>query len=139
VPRHEAGAPWTAGGFTLLEVLVALVIFGLAFGVLAQIFQTGFRQSSAAERISTATLLARSQLARIGTELPLEIGTTEEDAGDGFVIRTTIAPAAFEAAAGDDFEALLVEVAVFSEETTEEPTVALTTLRLATAPPEQRP
>jgi prepilin-type N-terminal cleavage/methylation domain-containing protein len=139
VPRHEARARWAAAGFTLLEVLVALVIFGLAFGVLAQIFQTGFRQSGAAERISSATLLARSQLARVGTELPLEVGTTEEDAGDGFVIRTTIAPAAFEAAAGEDFEALLVEVAVFWGETAEEPEVALTTLRLRATPSEEGP
>jgi hypothetical protein len=51
----------------------------------------------------------------------------------------TIAPAAFEAAAGDDFAALLVEVAVFSGETTEEPAVALTTLRLAATPSEERP
>ena len=55
-----------AAGFTLLEVLVALIIFALTFGVLAQIMQTGLRQSTTATASSTATLLARSQLARVG-------------------------------------------------------------------------
>ena len=91
--------------------------------MLAQIFQTGFRQSSAAERMSTAKLLARSQLARIGIEVPLEIGATEEEVGDGFRMRTTIVPAALETTA-DDFVPVLV---------------ALTTLRLAAAPSEDRP
>ena len=43
--RHERGS---TAGFTLLEILVALVIFALAFGVLAQIIQTGLRQSTGA-------------------------------------------------------------------------------------------
>jgi general secretion pathway protein I len=125
-------------GFTLLEVLVALLIFGLAFGVLAQIFQTGFRQSSAAEEMSAATLLARSQLARIGIDVPLEIGETEDDVGDGFRVRTTIAPAGL-ATSDEDFVAVLVEVAVVWGPPPDERQVALTTLRLAAVPSEDRP
>jgi prepilin-type N-terminal cleavage/methylation domain-containing protein len=49
--RHERGGNH---GFTLLEILVALVIFALAFGVLAQIIQTGLRQSTGARSISAA-------------------------------------------------------------------------------------
>ena len=64
----------SASGFTLLEVLVALVIFALAFGVLAQIMQTGFRQSTVARSLAGASLLARSELARVGIEVPLQVG-----------------------------------------------------------------
>ena len=120
-------------GFTLLEVLVALLIFGLAFAVLAQIFQTGFRASATAERMTTATLLARSQLARIGIDLPLEVGEFEEDAGGGFRIRTRVEPAAIEVAA-DEFVPLLVEVSVAWGFEANEGQVALTTLRLAPVP-----
>lgn len=120
-------------GFTLLEVLVALLIFGLAFGVLAQIFQTGLRASATAERTTTATLLARSQLARIGIDLPLEIGEFEEDAGGGFHIRTRVEPAEIEVAA-DEFVPLLVEVSVAWGLDANEGQVALTTLRLAPIP-----
>ena len=134
MPRLEASPPRPAG-FTLLEVLVALLIFGLVFGVLAQIFQTGLRQSSAAERMSTATLLARSQLARIGIDVPLEIGETEEDAGDDFRVRTTIVPAEFETG-NDDLAAVVVEVVVAWGTPPDDRQVALTTLRLAAVPSE---
>lgn len=134
MPRLEASPPRPAG-FTLLEVLVALLIFGLVFGVLAQIFQTGLRQSSAAERMSTATLLARSQLARIGIDVPLEIGETEEDAGDDFRVRTTIVPAELETG-NDDLAPVLVEVVVAWGTPPDDRQVALTTLRLVAVPSE---
>jgi general secretion pathway protein I len=133
VPLPETEPPARDRGFTLLEVLVALVIFGLAFGVLAQIFQTGFRQSATAERMTTATLLARSQLARVGVDLPLEIGEIEEDAGDGFRIRTRVEPAELEVAV-DEFVPLLVEVTVDWGAAANDAQVALTTLRLAPVP-----
>ena len=89
-------------GFTLLEVLVALVIFALLFGVLAQIFQTGLRQSAVAEQASAATLLARSQLARVGVEVPLAEGELAGETEDGLRWRTAIAArrAAVRGAAG---------------------------------------
>jgi prepilin-type N-terminal cleavage/methylation domain-containing protein len=140
VPRFEPGSPpGRSSGFTLLEVLVALLIFALAFGVLAQIFQTGLRQSATAERMGAATMLARSQLARIGIDLPLEIGAFEEDAGDGFRLRTTIEPAPLETAEDDEIIALLVEVAVAWGPVESERQVALTSLRLAPLPSGDRP
>jgi prepilin-type N-terminal cleavage/methylation domain-containing protein len=129
VPRLEVGTSSPHGhGFTLLEVLVALLVFGLVFGVLAQIFQTGSRQSSTAEGISTATLLARSHLARVGVDRPLEIGETEES-DDGFRVRTVIQPAEFEETELELIP-LLVQVTVAWER---EGQVALTTLRLGPA------
>lgn len=86
-PGREDGRP---AGFTLLEVLVALVIFALAFGVLAQIIQTGLRQSGVAESTAAATALARSRLARTGVEFPLEVGETEGEAGDGMRWHTDV-------------------------------------------------
>lgn len=61
-------------GFTLLEVLVALAIFAIAFGVIAGIFQTSLRQSETAESLLEATALAETQIARFGNDLPLAIG-----------------------------------------------------------------
>ena len=69
--------PPRSHGFTLLEILVALVIFALAFGVLAQIMQTGLRQSTVAQSLAGATSLARSELARVGIEVPLQVGAVE--------------------------------------------------------------
>ena len=78
-----------APGFTLLEVLVALLCFALMFGILAQIMRTGLRQSAAAETAVLASMLARSQLARVGAELPLEPGEVEGEV-DGMRWRTAI-------------------------------------------------
>ena len=78
------------GGFTLVEILVALVVFALAFGVLAQIMQTGLRQSMVARSLAGATMLARSELARVGIEVPLQVGAVEGESEDGLHWQTEI-------------------------------------------------
>ena len=77
-------------GFTLLEILVALVVFALAFGVLAQIMQTGLRQSTVARSRAGASMLARSELARVGIEVPLQVGAIEGESEDGLRWQTEI-------------------------------------------------
>jgi general secretion pathway protein I len=88
-PSRRAFGPAALPGFTLLEVLVALLVFGLVFGILAQIMRTGLWQSASAEMTVIASLLARSQLARVGVELPLEPGEFEGEL-DGMRWRTAI-------------------------------------------------
>ena len=85
--RHERAG---SHGFTLLEILVALVIFALAFGVLAQIIQTGLRQSTEARSITAATLLAQSELARVGVEVPLRAGPTDGQTETGMRWHTEV-------------------------------------------------
>ncbi|MGH6943465.1 MAG: type IV pilus modification PilV family protein [Geminicoccaceae bacterium] len=121
-------------GFTLLEVLVALVIFALAFGVFAQIVQTGLRQSASADAISAATLLARSQLARVGVELPLEVGDTAGEAEDGLRWHTEIRLAE-PPPEQSDLAAYLVRVTVAWSESRREREVTLTTLQVGPPPP----
>jgi general secretion pathway protein I len=86
-PHHERGSNQ---GFTLLEILVALMIFALAFGVLAQIMQTGFRQSAVARSLAAATLVARSELARVGVEVPLETARADGETEDGMRWHTDV-------------------------------------------------
>jgi general secretion pathway protein I len=125
-------------GFTLVEVVVALLIFGLTFAVLARIVQTGILQSGRAEVMTTATLLARSQLARIGVDVPIAAGELEGDAGGGFRWRIVVRPAELE---GDRDDAATdqvvlphrVEVTVAWGEGSREQALTLTSLRLATA------
>jgi general secretion pathway protein I len=127
-----SGARRTAG-FTLLEILVALVIFALLFGVLAQIFQTGLRQSRVAEASAAATLLARSQLARVGIEVPLAAGDLEGESADGLRWRIAIEvaePPADDRALVPD----LVQVSVAWGGSPAEQ-VTLTTLRLGSPTP----
>ena len=83
--EHES-----ASGFTLLEILVALVIFALAFAVVAQIMHTALRQSTVARSLTGATLLARSELARVGVEVPLQVGRAEGETEGGMRWQTEI-------------------------------------------------
>jgi general secretion pathway protein I len=122
-----------AGGFTLLEVLVALVVFALLFGVLAQIFQTGLRQSAVAEQASAATLLARSQLARVGVEVPLAEGELDGETEDGLRWHTAIALAEAPSGERQSVVPYLVEVTVAWGDGPAEQ-VTLTTLRLGALP-----
>jgi general secretion pathway protein I len=66
------------------------VIFALAFGLLAQIMQTALRQSTVARSLTGATLLARSELARVGVEVPLQAGRSEGETDDGMHWQTEI-------------------------------------------------
>jgi general secretion pathway protein I len=67
-------SPNATRGFTLLEVLVALIIFALAFGAIASIFQTALRQAATASSKMDALALAEQQLARFGVEIPIAPG-----------------------------------------------------------------
>lgn len=121
-----------APGFTLLEVLVALIVFALVFGILAQILRTGLRQSATAETSATATLLARSQLARVGTELPIEAGEIEGEA-DGMRWRTAI-ELVRSATEETELAAYRVRVTVAWGDDQAPQEVTLTTLRIGPAP-----
>lgn len=128
--RHPRPPP----GFTLLEVLVALIIFGIAFGVLAQIVQSGLRQSDTAAATTTAVLLARSQLARVGADVPLQTGTLEGETAEGFRWRTGILPAEIEPRE-DELVLYLVEVIVAWGPLEREQAISLTSLRLGALEP----
>jgi general secretion pathway protein I len=61
-------------GFSLLEVLVAFVVLALVLGVLMQIFSGGIRNTNRATHHQEAILLAKSKLASVGIEIPLQLG-----------------------------------------------------------------
>lgn len=61
-------------GFSLLEILVAFAILALSLGVLLQIFSSGLRNVLVGEGYARAADLAESQLALVGTELPVQPG-----------------------------------------------------------------
>lgn len=67
--------PWVRQkGFSLLEVLVAFSILALSLGVLMQIFSGGLRNVDQSTHHAKAVVIAKSLLARIGTETPVLAG-----------------------------------------------------------------
>ncbi|MGI9492611.1 MAG: type IV pilus modification PilV family protein [Geminicoccaceae bacterium] len=94
-PKFHNDPAWSKtipeqAGFTLLEVLIALIIFSIAFGAIASIFQTSLRQSTTAETLMQATAVAERQIARYGADLPLEPGETSGQSPEGLTWNANI-------------------------------------------------
>jgi general secretion pathway protein I len=85
--RASAGS-----GFTLLEVLAALVILAFSMGVILQLFSSGLRGLGAAEDHAMASLLAESWLDGLGTERTIEAGETSGTFDGRFSWRAVVRP-----------------------------------------------
>jgi general secretion pathway protein I len=64
-------------GFTLIEMVIAFAILGLSLSALYATFQSALSRTRHDAHLSEATLLARSLLARAGTEWPLTEGSSK--------------------------------------------------------------
>jgi general secretion pathway protein I len=81
-------------GFTLLEVLIALVIAGLALGVLFNAGLTGLLATQAASQDEQAIARARSHLTLAIHASPLQAGDWQGDDGGGYAWHLRVAPIA---------------------------------------------
>ena len=80
-------------GFTLLEVIVAVVIAALCLAALSQVFATGVRAASTSSDYMRAMTLAQSLLAGVGVEKATSDGSESGTSSDGRLTWTvTIAP-----------------------------------------------
>ena len=61
-------------GFTLLEVMLAFVIFALSFSVVLEIMAGSMRSIARASDDSEVALFAQSLMDLVGTEIPIEEG-----------------------------------------------------------------
>ncbi|HSA80704.1 MAG TPA: type II secretion system protein [Geminicoccaceae bacterium] len=118
-------------GFTLLEMLVALIVLTFLGGALLQSFSLGLRSVEVTGQHETVLAYARSYLDRIGNDLPLREGELAGDLENGLQWRASIQAYALPAAQPRNqptVRAYMVEVAVSGDETGP---VLLKTLRLA--------
>lgn len=86
--KNHADRP--ASGFTLIEVIVALAIAGLALGLLIGATGSGLGNATTADRYIVATRMAQSHLAALGIVTPLRAGEQSGDDGGGYSWRITI-------------------------------------------------
>jgi general secretion pathway protein I len=70
------------GGFTLVEILVALAILGLTFGLAFNAASSGFDWLARAAGQQRASVLAETTLARIGHDIMLRAGRQRGESGD---------------------------------------------------------
>ncbi len=83
--QRQGKGPGGNRGFTLLEVLVAFVIFALSFAVVLEIIAGSMRSTIRAKDYSEAALLAQSLMEGVGSEVPLEAGAYQGETDDGIV------------------------------------------------------
>lgn len=88
-----------ARGFTLVEVIVAIVIAALCFSALAGVFSGGARSAIAVSELGRASSLAQSLLASAGIEKPLADGVESGTSADGLNWTVTVSE---EATDGED-------------------------------------
>ncbi len=69
-PPHRS----TASGFTLIEVLLAFVIFALSFSVVLEIISGSMRNTVRARQYTEVALITQSVMDRVGLDIPLEAG-----------------------------------------------------------------
>jgi general secretion pathway protein I len=120
-------------GFTLLEVLAALMILALAFGALLRLVSSGLGGLRAAEDYAGASLLAESWLDGLGIERPLREGAATGAFDDRFRWWADIRRVPLPAADGWPVQAFEVDLTVTWDEGARERSIALSTLRLAPA------
>ncbi len=63
-----------SGGFTLLEVMLAFVIFALSFATVLEIMAGSMRSVGRAKDDTEVALLAQTLMDQVGTEIPVEEG-----------------------------------------------------------------
>lgn len=61
-------------GFSLIEVLMALVVAGLAMGAIAGVFADALAGKEVSDRLTTALTIAEEKMASVGTEEPVRAG-----------------------------------------------------------------
>ena len=63
-------------GFTLLEVLLAFVVFALSFAMVLEILSGSIRSTARAKEYTEVALIAQSIMDQVGLEIPLQPGFT---------------------------------------------------------------
>ena len=65
------------GGFTLLEVLLAFMVFALSFTVVLEIMTGSMRNTVRAREYTEVSLIAQSLMDQLGLDIPLMAGTSQ--------------------------------------------------------------
>jgi general secretion pathway protein I len=74
--RSSISVPGRSHGFTLLELLLAFVVFALGFTTVLEILSGSMRNTVRARHYTEAALTAQSLMDQVGLEMPLVEGFT---------------------------------------------------------------
>ena len=92
--------PPAESGFTLVEVLLAFVVFALSFTVVLEILSGSMRNTVRAKEYTEVALIAQSVMDQVGLDIPLEDGAS--GSGETGDYRWQLNIGAFQGSSGDD-------------------------------------
>jgi len=81
-----------AAGFTLIEVLLAFLVFAISFAVVLQILSASTRNTVRAREYTQVALIAQSLMDQVGLDIPLEPGFSTRGETGGYRWEMTINP-----------------------------------------------
>lgn len=84
--------PSSQHGFTLLEIVVAIAILGVALTVIVQQFSAGLRIGHTSRTYTTATAYAKQKLEEFQLVEEMEEGEEAGDFDDGYTWKVSILP-----------------------------------------------
>ncbi len=125
---HKAGRAPDERGFTVIEILVALMIAGLGLAAIMRLTSSGLQLSGSATRVARETALARSALERFGADMPVSPGVLTGEMSEGFHWRSEI-QVADPTTPAEILQPAIVTVTVW-DSNEDDPGVRLTTLRM---------
>ena len=127
----------TQKGFTLLEILLAISILGVATTAIMQQFSAGLRIARTSQTYTTATIYAKHKLEELQVEEEMKEKEETGSFEDGYHFRVSIMP--YEEYMGEEedeelfdhlpLEMFLLESVVWWEEGEKEKSITLSTLK----------
>ena len=135
MPNKPTSSPGGQHGFTLLEVLIAVMILGLSITALLQQFQVALRAGSASGDVGRAVLHAKEKMETLKASDRLTDASESGSFDDGFEWTTESVPYQFAAETGDDtyeslkYETFQLTASVSWKQGEREKQVQLTTLK----------
>lgn len=100
--------PSKARGFTLLEVLLAFVIFSISFAVVLQILSGSIRNTMRSKQYTEVALIAQSVMDSVGLDIPLEAGSQASGTSGEYEWQLEIFEYELPEQAGADHESLII-------------------------------
>jgi general secretion pathway protein I len=117
-------------GFTLLEVLLALVIVGIAISVVLQLFSFNLRNVASSEDYVKAAMVAESKLRQIVDNGDLTERQWSENTGDGYRFDVAVSPIEKDKAQAVDMKLLQVDLTMSWKSGAKNRTINVKTLKL---------
>ena len=99
-----------AGGFTLLEVLVAVALLGIAITVVLQLFSADLKAIAASEEYVSAAAKAEAKIREVQDNDVLSEGNTSELTNDGYRVDVSVASTLRERT--DTLQVMLMDILV---------------------------